>query len=313
MRIVVRVFARERCHEAVRHEVVAHVVEPHAVDLAEEVREHRSVNDAAGLVLLRLDAPDLLDARLVGLLALAVHVEASRTVFVQEPRTPSPKTVTPAMVSIQAGRWPSACRRGRCPCRPFGRRRRGRLRRGPPRRRSPGRSRSPSLRISPRGTSRRRRETTWWPFFWKKGGVVTRLDREVPEELPEVGLVAGLLDREALLLVVGHEFRSPSGSSRRRRAGGRRFRSLLDDEDHRRLDRVFARLRQFSLWASTWFIRCSAEARWRTGADEEDVDLHAFAFGLGHAFLPFWPCPWDGPGRFQSRQSASWRAEGSIG
>ena len=87
-------------HEAEGHQVVLHVVEPHPVDLAEEVREERAVDHAAGLVLLGLDAPDLLDAGLVGLRVLAVHVEAVDELLGQLPRTPSPSTVTLARMSM---------------------------------------------------------------------------------------------------------------------------------------------------------------------------------------------------------------------
>ena len=70
-----------------------------------------------------------------------------------------------------------------------------------------------------------------------------QLEREVAEKLPEVGLVAGLFDRETLLLVVGHELLD---ALRVHDATGELVvadaRGLLDHEDHGGLDGLLAAL-----------------------------------------------------------------------
>ncbi len=76
VRVVVRVFAAEVRHEAVRDQVVLHVIEKHPVHLGQPVGEQRTVDHAAGLVVFRLDPPNLFDAGFERLRVLAVHVEA---------------------------------------------------------------------------------------------------------------------------------------------------------------------------------------------------------------------------------------------
>jgi hypothetical protein len=76
MGIAVGILRVERRHVAVRDQIVLHVVEPHPVETAQDLRKLQSVDDASRLVLLRIDAPDLLDARLIGLRVDSLEVEA---------------------------------------------------------------------------------------------------------------------------------------------------------------------------------------------------------------------------------------------
>ena len=66
VRVAVGVLGVEQRHEAVGDQVVLHVVEPHAVEVAQDLGKQHAVDDAARDVLLGIDPPDLLDARLEG-------------------------------------------------------------------------------------------------------------------------------------------------------------------------------------------------------------------------------------------------------
>jgi hypothetical protein len=64
------------------------------------------VHDPAGLVLLRVDPPDLLDAGLEGLRVRPLRSKRSISCLARLPRTPSPSTVTLAKMSMPGWKVP---------------------------------------------------------------------------------------------------------------------------------------------------------------------------------------------------------------
>ena len=290
MRVVRRVFRRERRHVAEGNHVVLHVVEPHAVDLPEEVGEHRAVHHAPGLVLLGLDAPDLLDAGLVGLGIRALEAEAvdqllrARSAHALAEHRHAREDVHARLVvglrlavlvdaHVAGPDADDAVALGQDLCRSE-----ARIDLDPD---------CFALRRQPLHDVRERHDVV--ALLLEHRGRDGGLDRALAGEEPEIVLRAGVLDREALLPVIGHElFDRPRVHHAARELVVADIGGFLDHEDRGGLDRRLAGAGAALVVGLDLLHQVigAGESR-RAGTHEQDVDLHALAFGLAHRSLSF--------------------------
>ncbi len=288
VRVVVGVLGVERRDEAVRHEVVLHVVEPHAPEGVQQLVGHHAVDHPAGLVLLRPDPPDLLDAglvdlgipavqveafdellgeraahafaehrdlgedvhaRLVGRLGLAVLVDA----HVARAHADDAVALDEELVAGEAGVDLDADLL--------------------------------ALLGEPLADVADRRDVV--ALLLEEGGIDRRAHGELRQE--EVGHVVGadVLGRESLLDEVRHQLADGTRVDRCAREEVIAHRGAFLDHQHcRRLDGC-ASLALGALVVALDLLRevVGGRERCRAGSHEQDIDLHALAFGLTHRGL----------------------------